>query len=82
MAITRRTFCSQSATLLLTPRLLSSQTTPTSRPDVASIDHDRILHAAESFLTQNPKTITAVPAPRSPGTPHDYYSEAEDYWPG
>ncbi len=81
MAITRRTFCSQSATLLLTPRLLSSQTTPTSRPDVASIDHDRILHAAEHHLTQAPKPITALPALRSPGTPHDYYSEAEDYWP-
>jgi len=81
MEITRRTFCSQSATLLLAPRLLSSQTTPTSRPDVASIDHDRILAAAAHYLTQAPKPIIAFPASRSPGTPHDYYSEAEDYWP-
>jgi hypothetical protein len=81
MATTRRTFCSQTATLLLAPRLLLSQTKPTSRPDVAAIDHDRILEAAARYLTQSPTPLTTLPCPRSPGTPHDYYSEAEDYWP-
>jgi hypothetical protein len=85
MAITRRIFCSQAATLLLTPRLLSSQDKsqdkPTSRPDVASIDHNRILQAAAHYLTQSPTPLTTLPCPRSPGTPHDFYSEAEDYWP-
>jgi hypothetical protein len=80
MATTRRTFCSQTATLLLTPRLLLSQTKSSSRPDVAAIDHDRILEAAARYLTQSPAPITTLPCPRSPGTPHDYYSEAEDYW--
>jgi Alginate lyase len=85
MAITRRIFCSQAATLLLTPRLLlsqdKSQDKPTSRPDVAGIDHNRILQAAAHYLTQSPTALTMLPCPRSPGTPHDYYSEAEDYWP-
>ena len=67
--------------LLLAPRLLLSQTKSTSRPDVATIDHDRILDAAAHYLTQSPTPLTTLPCPRSPGTPHDYYSEAEDYWP-
>jgi hypothetical protein len=79
MTTTRRIFCSQTATLLLTPRLLFAQST--ARPDVAAIDHDRILQAATHALTQPPTPLTTIPAPRTPGTPHDFYSEAEDYWP-
>jgi hypothetical protein len=81
MAISRRTFCSEAATLLFTPHLLLSQSAPTSHPDVAVIDHDRILDAAKRHLTQSPTPLTTIPCPRSPGTVHDYYSEAEDYWP-
>jgi Alginate lyase len=80
MATTRRIFCSQAATVLLTPRLLLSQVKPTSRPDVAAIDHDRILESAAHFLTQPPTPLTTLACPRSPGTPHDFYSEVEDYW--
>jgi Alginate lyase len=80
----RRAFCSGAAALLLTrgEMLRAAQVkagpaaTPT-RPDVAAIDHDRILAAAQKYLTQNPTPLTAMPCPRSPGTPHDYYSEAE-----
>jgi hypothetical protein len=50
--------------------------TPT-RPDVAAIDHDRILAAAQRWLEQKPVTVTSLPCSRSPGTVHDYYSEAE-----
>jgi hypothetical protein len=50
--------------------------TPT-RPDVAAIDHDRILEAAQRYLTERPTPLTSLPCPRSPGTPHDYYSESE-----
>ena len=49
---------------------------PPSRPDVAAIDHDRILAAAERYLTQPPTPLTSLQCPRSPGTVHDYYSEA------
>jgi len=81
MALSRRTFCSQAALLSLSPLRLVSQPTPTTRPNVAAIDRDRILLGAGDALTKPPATITSIPAPRSPGTPHDYYSEAEDYWP-
>jgi hypothetical protein len=81
MATTRRTFCSQTAALLLAPRLALGQSKPTARPDVAAIDHNRILHAADLYLTQPIVPLTALPSSRSPGTPHDFYSEADDYWP-
>ena len=81
MATTRRIFCSQAAVLALAPRFVLSQAKPTSRPDVAAIDHDRILQAATHFLTTSPAPITVVTCPRSSGTPNDFYSEAEDYWP-
>ena len=83
MSTTRRAFCSRAATLLLTPRLLLSQATPstsTAHPDVAAIDHDRILKAAERYVTQSPAPLTTLPCPRSPGKPNDYYSEADDFW--
>ncbi|HEY6377141.1 MAG TPA: alginate lyase family protein [Edaphobacter sp.] len=86
MPSTRRTFCAQATSLLIGPHLLLSQTPPspsqsTARPNVAAIDHDRILQAADSYLKQPPVPLTTLPSPRSPGTPHDFYSEAEDYWP-
>lgn len=83
MPISRRTFCSGAAALLsscaVAARAQPSQST--SRPDVAAIDHDRILKAAQNYLTQAPKPLTALPSKRNPGSPRDYYSEAEDYWP-
>jgi hypothetical protein len=81
MLTNRRNFCTQAATLLLSPRLLMAQSKPTARPDVAAIDHDRILHAADLSLSQPPTPLTTLLCPGSPGTPHDFYSEADDYWP-
>ena len=85
MPTTRRAFCSQAATLLLSPRLLAQSISPsprsTARPDVAAIDHDRILTSAERYLTQPIAPLTAFPSPRSPGSAHDFFSEAEEYWP-
>ena len=88
--LTRRDFCRASGSLLLCsyPLLRSSRAlaqapsaaaAPSStRPDVAAIDHDRILAAADRALTQPPTPLTSMPCPRSPGTPHDYYSEIAD----
>jgi hypothetical protein len=81
MPTTRRSFCSHVASLVLSPRFALLESKSTARPDVAAIDHNRILHAAEYALTQSPAPLTSIPSPRSPGTPQDYYSEAEDYWP-
>ena len=87
MTVTRRTFCSQVATLLLSPSILRAQSQPlhaappSARPDVAAIDHDRILAQANRYLTSAPTPLTTLLCPRSPGTPHDFYSEPEDYFP-
>jgi hypothetical protein len=81
----RRAFCSGATTLLLAHGGLlrlaaqvqpSPPATPT-RPDVAAVDRDRILAAAERYLAQQPTPVTSLPGVRSPGAPHDYYSEAQ-----
>jgi hypothetical protein len=76
MPITRRDFCSQATAVLLASSLPAQtpSTGSTARPNVAAIDHDRILAAADRYLPQPPTPITSLPAPNSPGTPHDFYS--------
>jgi len=73
-------FLAQSGLLCAARLAAQAQSSPpatATRPDVAAIDHDRILAAAMRYLTQPPTPITALPCARSPGSPHDYYSEAE-----
>ncbi len=83
MRISRRSFCSNTALALLSPSFLCGQARPvapgssSARADVAAIDHDRILAAANRFLAQAPAPLSAIPAPGSPGTPQEFYSEAE-----
>ena len=81
MSLTRRRFCSTASLALLSPRMLTAQggnSASSSRVDVAAIDHDRILTAADRYRKQPPAPLTAFPAPRSPGTPQDFFSEASD----
>ena len=49
--------------------------------DIDAIDRDRVLRLAGKALPEKPLTVTAIPAPRSPGNPHEYYSEADYWWP-
>jgi Alginate lyase len=79
----RREFCaSATAALALAHSHLLAQphaastSTPT-RPDVAAIDHERILAMAARYLAMQPTPLTSLPSHRSPGTPHDFYSESE-----
>ena len=51
------------------------------RPDVAALDRERILKAAQAALTVPPITITAFPAEQSAGGRNDYFSMADYYWP-
>jgi hypothetical protein len=73
----RRLFCAGAASVLLQPSTLLGQapTAASTRPDVAAIDHDRIMSAANDYLDLKPAPITIFPCPRNPGSPHDYYSE-------
>jgi Alginate lyase len=48
---------------------------------VAAVDRERILRAAAAYLPLPIQTITAVPAPDSPGGPHDFVSQADYFWP-
>ncbi|HEV2215530.1 MAG TPA: alginate lyase, partial [Terracidiphilus sp.] len=48
---------------------------------VAATDRERILKAAKKYLPLEPVTITAYPAPGSPGGVHDFYSQADYFWP-
>ena len=48
---------------------------------VAQTDKDRILRAGREYLGLKPVTITAFPAARSAGGLHDYFSQADYFWP-
>lgn len=61
--------------------LVASGTATAAPLDIAAIDRARILKAADRYLAEAPVTITAFAAPRSPGSRHDYYSEADYWWP-
>jgi hypothetical protein len=50
-------------------------------PDVAAIDRQRILTAADKYLAEPPITVTAASSPRSAGGKHDYFSEGDYWWP-
>lgn len=50
-------------------------------PDIAKTDRRRILTAADRYLREQPVTITSFSSPRSAGGAHDYFSEADYFWP-
>ena len=49
--------------------------------DVAAIDRDRILKAAENALVRPPISITRHRAKLSEGGPNDFYSNGDYWWP-
>ena len=49
--------------------------------DVARIERARVLKAADAYLAELPITLTASSSPRSAGGRHDYFSEADYWWP-
>jgi hypothetical protein len=51
------------------------------RLDVGAIDRERILTAANAALRREPVTVTSASSPRSAGGLHDYFSEADYWWP-
>src|SRR5579859_3797058 len=73
----RRQFCLGAAALAAAPSAIRAA----SPIDIDAIEQARVLRLAERALNEKPLTITAIPAPRSPGTPHDYYSEGDYWWP-
>jgi alginate lyase len=49
--------------------------------DFSAIDRARVLAAAGRYLKESPRTITASSSPRSAGGRHDFFSEADYWWP-
>jgi hypothetical protein len=83
---TRRSFCAASLAALGHAALgTTASATPTANDQgyalVARTDRSRILAAAERYVTLPPRTITSYPTPRSPGGLHDYFSQADYFWP-
>lgn len=83
----RRDFCKAAGALVLSAGYgplcfaddLSSEAA--GKFDVIAIDRSRVLAAAQRYLKEPPITITASTSPRSPGGKHDYFSEADYFWP-
>jgi len=71
--------------LLLVALPASSRLYPASasRPslNVAEIDRNRVIKAANQYLLEQPITITAAHSDRSAGGLHDFFSEADYWWP-
>ena len=49
--------------------------------DLAAIERPRVIAAANRGLAEAPLTITASSSPRSAGGRHDFFSEADYWWP-
>ena len=49
--------------------------------DVAAFDRSRILEAANTYLKEDPVTVTAAHSARSAGGVHDFFSEGDYWWP-
>jgi hypothetical protein len=48
---------------------------------VARTDRLRILKAASAYAALQPVTVTAFHSDKSPGGPHDFFSQADYFWP-
>ncbi|HMA50830.1 MAG TPA: alginate lyase family protein, partial [Magnetospirillaceae bacterium] len=73
----RRQFCLGAAALAVAPPAFGAAPAI----DIDAIERGRVLFLAGRALGEAPLTITAISAPRSPGNPHEYYSEADYWWP-
>jgi hypothetical protein len=84
--LSRRAFCQSTFTgvagLAATHFLTAdSFQAPTSGLDLAKFERPRVLAIAKRYLHERPITITDSSSPRSAGGKHDYFSEADYWWP-
>lgn len=49
--------------------------------DIRAFDRERVVAAANRYLADAPVTVTGSHSPRSAGGPHDFFSEADYWWP-
>jgi hypothetical protein len=81
--LSRRQFCvlGSAASLGLVNGNLHAEGMKGAYPIVVATDHDRIIKAANSYLSAPPVTVTASHSDRSPGDLHDFYSQGDYWWP-
>lgn len=68
-----------SALLLIFNAVTATAQSP--RFDLAAFDRARVLKAANQYLSEKPITVAASSSPRSAGGVHDFFSEADYWWP-
>ena len=49
--------------------------------DLIAIERPRVMKDAKQYLEEPPITVTASSSPRSAGGKHDYFSQADYWWP-
>src|SRR5262245_5850507 len=55
---------------------------PAPRPfPLVDIERERVLAAARTYVSEAPVTVTSSRSSRSAGSLHDYFSEADYWWP-
>ena len=82
--LSRRLFCKRVAMASLlssAPFALASDSGAKGYKLVSEVDRLRILDAAKRFLLLAPSTITSFRSSKSPGGPHDFFSQADYFWP-
>ncbi len=78
----RREFCIAATAATFSAPSIASATSPLiTAAEVAKMDRERILIAANEYLSQAPITVTTASSPRSHGGKHDYFSEGDYWWP-
>jgi len=84
-SVSRRYFCRgalAALTTVATAELFSAgASTAGDGLDLASLERQRVLASAKRYLQEQPITITNFSSPRSAGGKHDYFSEADYWWP-
>ena len=82
----RRNFCKALLAAAISARIPAWAQPAANRKDaayriVAQTDRKRILSAAAAYVLQPILTITSFPSGSSPGGSHDYFSQADYFWP-
>jgi hypothetical protein len=83
MTLSRRNFCTAVGAVLAagTGRFSWADQESSAYKIVAETDRRRILESAEKYLPMEAVTVTAFRSPKSPGGPHDFFSQADYFWP-
>jgi hypothetical protein len=79
--LNRRAFCCQTVACLTRLAFADVPQATGGYALVSRTDRARIIAAATRYADLRPRTITSYPSSRSPGGLHDYFSQADYFWP-